>query len=133
VTAPIFVQRLAAYPRQNRWAKSLKELGRLERTFFSLQWIQDLGLRRGVFQALYKGEARNTLARAVSLYRLGRIHERSLQAQLHHAKALNLVVTAITIWNTVYIEKAVEHLRQLRLGNYRASPATFNPFGMGTY
>jgi TnpA family transposase len=95
--------------------------------------IQDLGLRRGVFQALYKGEARNTLARAVSLYRLGRIHERSLQAQLHHAKALNLVVTAITIWNTVYIEKAVEHLRQLRLGNYRASPATFNPFGMGTY
>jgi hypothetical protein len=69
-------------------------------------------LRQGVFQGLYKGEARNTLARAVSLHRLGRIHEHSLQTQTYHAKALNLVVTAIILWNTVYIEKAVEHLKQ---------------------
>jgi TnpA family transposase len=31
VTAPVFVQRLSAYPKQNRWAKALREIGRLER------------------------------------------------------------------------------------------------------
>jgi TnpA family transposase len=111
VTPPVFLQRLAQYPRQNRWAKTLKELGRLERTFFSLHWIQDKLLRQRVHQALYKGEARNTLSRAVCIHRLGRIHDRSLRDQQYRASALNLVVSAITVWNTIYIEKAVDYLR----------------------
>jgi TnpA family transposase len=111
VTPPVFLQRLAQYPRQNRWAKTLQEIGRLERTLFSLFWIQDKSLRQGVHQALFKGEARNALARAVCIHRLGRIHDHSLQDQQYRASALNLVVSAITIWNTIYIEKAVEHLR----------------------
>ena len=112
VTPPVFLQRLAQYPRQNRWAKTLKEIGRLERTFFALHWIQDKVMRQQVHQALYKGEARNALSRAVCIHRLGRIHDRSLQDQHYRASALNLVVSAITVWNTIYIEKAVEHLRQ---------------------
>ncbi|MEM6281998.1 MAG: Tn3 family transposase [Chloroflexota bacterium] len=111
VTPPVFLQRLAHYPRQNRWAKTLKEIGRLERTFFALHWIQDKLMRQQVHQALYKGEARNALSRAVCIHRLGRIHDRSLQDQHYRASALNLVVSAIAIWNTIYIEKAVEHLR----------------------
>jgi hypothetical protein len=39
---------------------------------------------------------------------------RSLQDQHYRASALNLVVSAITVWNTIYIEKAVEHLRHQR-------------------
>ena len=112
VTPPVFLQRLAQYPRQNRWARSLKEIGRLERTLFSLHWIQDKLLRQQVHKALLKGEARNTLSRAVCIYRLGRIHDRSLQDQQYRASALNLVVSAITLWNTIYIEKAVAHLRK---------------------
>lgn len=111
VTPPVFLQRLAQYPRQNRWAKTLKEIGRLERTFFSLHWIQDKLLRQQIHQALYKGEARNALSRAVCIHRLGRIHDRSLRDQQYRASALNLVVSAITVWNTIYIEKAVEYLR----------------------
>ncbi|MDQ7027706.1 MAG: Tn3 family transposase [Anaerolineae bacterium] len=111
VTPPVFLQRLAQYPRQNRWAKTLKEIGRLEQTFFSLYWIQDKLLRQQVHQALFKGKTRNALSWAVCIYRLGRIHDRSLQDQQYRASALNLVVSAITLWNTIYIEKAVEHLR----------------------
>lgn len=111
VTPPVFVQKLAHYPRQNRWARSLLEIGRLERTLFSLQWIQDLALRQRVNASLYKGEARNSLARAVCLHRLGRIRDRSYDEQRYRASALNLVVTAIIIWNTIYIEQAVAHLR----------------------
>lgn len=111
VTPPVFLQRLGQYPRQNRWAKTLKEIGRIERTLFSLYWIQDKVLRQRVHQELYKGEARNALSRAVCIHRLGRIHDRSLQDQQYRASALNLVVSAITVWNTIYIEKAVQHLR----------------------
>jgi len=111
VTTPIFVQRLAAYPRQNQWAKALSQVGRLERTLFALRWIQDEALRKQVNTALYKGEARNALARAVCLHRLGWIRDRDYDSQRYRASALNLVVSALIIWNTVYIEQAVNHLR----------------------
>ena len=41
VTASVILRKLAAYPRQNSLALALRELGKLERTFFTLQWLQD--------------------------------------------------------------------------------------------
>ena len=46
VTASVILRKLAAYPRQNSLALALRELGKLERTFFTLQWLQDPELRR---------------------------------------------------------------------------------------
>jgi hypothetical protein len=46
VTASVILRKLAAYPRQNALALALRELGKLERTFFTLQWLQDPELRR---------------------------------------------------------------------------------------
>jgi hypothetical protein len=46
VTASVILRKLAAYPRQNGLALALRELGKLERTFFTLQWLQDPELRR---------------------------------------------------------------------------------------
>ena len=40
VTASAILRKLAAYPRQNSLALALPELGKLERTFFTLQWLQ---------------------------------------------------------------------------------------------
>jgi hypothetical protein len=40
---------------------------------FTLNWLQDPALRRRVSAGLNKGEARNSLARAVFFYRLGEI------------------------------------------------------------
>jgi TnpA family transposase len=37
VTASVILRKLAAYPRQNGLALALRELGKLERTFFTLQ------------------------------------------------------------------------------------------------
>ena len=47
VTASLIMRQLAAHPRQNGVAAALRELGRLERTLFTLDWISDPGLRRG--------------------------------------------------------------------------------------
>lgn len=59
------LRKLSAYPRQNSLAVGLRELGRIERTLFTLKWLQDPALRRRVSAGLNKGEARNSLARAV--------------------------------------------------------------------
>lgn len=46
-----------AYPRQNDLAVALRELGRIERTLFILDWLQSVELRRRVHAGLNKGEA----------------------------------------------------------------------------
>jgi TnpA family transposase len=102
VTASLILRKLAAYPRQNSLAMGLREYGRLERTLFTLKWLRDPGLRRRVTGGLNKGEARNALARTVFFHRLGEIRDRSYENQRYRASGLNLVIAAITLWNTVY-------------------------------
>ncbi len=79
VAPSAILRRLAACPRQNALAKSLKEIGRLERTLFMLDWISDPALRRRTNAGLNKGEARNALARAVFFHRLGEIRDRTFE------------------------------------------------------
>ncbi|AFZ56750.1 Tn3 family transposase [Anabaena cylindrica] len=112
VTASLMLRKLASYPRQNRLALALRELGRIERTLFTLEWLQSPELRRRATAGLNKGEAKHTLKRAVFFNRLGEVRDRSYEDQFYRASGLNLVVAAIVVWNTVYIEKAVEHLKQ---------------------
>ena len=52
------------------------------------------------------------LARAVFFNRLGELRDRTYENQRHRASGLNLVVAAIVLWNTIYIERAVESLRE---------------------
>ncbi len=71
-TASLMLRKLGSYPRQNGLAVALRELGRIERTLFILDWLQSVELRRRVHAGLNKGEARNSLARAVFFNRLGK-------------------------------------------------------------
>ena len=112
VSASLMLRKLGAYPRQNALAVALRELGKMERTLFLLQYIQDLDLRRRIHTGLNKGEARNALARAVFFNRLGELRDRTHETQKGRASGLNLVVAAIILWNTVYLEKAVAELRR---------------------
>ena len=61
---------------------------------------------------LNKGEARNALARAVFFNRLGEMRDRSFEHQRYRASGLNLLVAAIVLWNTVYLERAIHALRE---------------------
>lgn len=111
VTASLMLRKLGGYPRQNGLAVALRELGRIERTLFILDWLQSVELRRRVHAGLNKGEARNALARAVFFGRLGEVRDRSFEGQRYRASGLNLVTAAIVLWNTVYLERAVAALR----------------------
>ena len=112
VTASLIVKKIGSYPRQNGLAVALRELGKIERTLFMLDWYMSPELRRRVTAGLNKGEARNALARAVYFNRFGEVRERSFENQRYKASGLNLVTAAIVLWNTVYIEKAVQHLKE---------------------
>ena len=111
VAASVILRQLGAYPRQNGLALALRELGRLERTLFTLDWLEDPAFRRQAGHELNKGEARNSLARAVFIHRLGEIRDRTYENQQHRASGLNLVVAAIILWNTRYLERAVAALQ----------------------
>jgi len=111
VTASVMLRKLAAYQRQNGLAHALRELGKVERTLFTLDWMQDPELRRRSHVGLNKGEQQNALRRAVFFNRLGEIRDRSYENQRYRASGLNLVVAAIVLWNTVYLQRAIDYLR----------------------
>lgn len=113
VTASLILKKLAAYPRQNGLARALRELGRLERTLFTLRWLENPELRKKTNLELNKGEAKNALSRAVFFNRLGEIRDRSYENQRYRASGLNLIVASIILWNTVYLARAVEELQAL--------------------
>jgi len=111
VTASLMLRKLGSYPRQNGLAVALREVGRIERTLFTLDWLQNVDLRRRVHAGLNKGEARNALARAVFFNRLGEMRDRSFENQRYRASGLNLVTAAIVLWNTVYLDRAIQAIK----------------------
>lgn len=106
-TASAMLRRLSAYPRQNGLARALREVGRIERSIFMLDWLCDLDLRRRTQAGLNKGEARNALARALFFNQLGELRDRRFENQTYRASGLNLLVAAIILWNTRYLEQAM--------------------------
>jgi TnpA family transposase len=83
VTASLRLRKLGAYPRQNALALALREIGKLERSLFLLEYIQNIELRKRIRAGLNKGEARNALARAVFFNRLGELRDRTYENQQH--------------------------------------------------
>lgn len=116
VSASLMLRKLGTYPRQNGLARALRELGRLQRTRFILDWLQIRDLRRRTTAGLNKGEARNALARAVFFNRLGEIRDRSFEQQRYRTSGLNLVTAAIVLWNTVYLDRAIQALQNSDAG-----------------
>jgi TnpA family transposase len=86
-------------------AVALREIGRIERTLFTLDWLKNIDLRRRANAGLNKGEAHNALARAIFFYRLGEMRDRSFESQVYRASGLNLLIAAIILWNTRYLEQ----------------------------
>jgi TnpA family transposase len=113
VAPSIILKKLASFPRQNQLDLALSELGRLERTLFMLDWLESAELRRRCHAGLNKGESRHALAQAVFLHKQGRLVDRTFENQTYRASGLNLVTAAIVYWNTLYLGRAVDHLRSV--------------------
>ena len=110
VLPSVILRKLAAAGPGNTLSRALRALGRIERTLFTLQWLSDPGLRRRSHAGLNKGEASNSLRRAVFFHRQGEIRDRTFENQSFRASGLSLITAAIVHWNTVYLDRAVQHL-----------------------
>src|SRR3546814_11784755 len=70
-------------------------------------WLQDINLRMRTQAGPNKGETRNALARALFFNQLGELRDRRFENQSYRASGLNLLVAAIILWNTRYLEQAL--------------------------
>jgi TnpA family transposase len=111
VLPSIIVRKLAAAGPGNALSRALRALGRIERTLFTLQWLSDPALRQRSHAGLNKGEASNSLRRAIFFHRQGEIRDRTFENQTFRASGLSLITAAIVHWNTVYLDRAVRQLR----------------------
>lgn len=53
------------------------------------------------------------MKRAVFFHEQGDIRDRSFESQAFRASGLNLVVSAIVHWNTVYLDRAATQLKRV--------------------
>jgi TnpA family transposase len=51
----------------------------------------------------------NGLARATFFGKQGELRERTIQHQLQRVSALNIIINAMSIWNTLHLTEAVEY------------------------
>ena len=111
VLPSVILRKLAAAGPGNALSRALRALGRIERTLFTLQWLSDPALRQRSHAGLNKGEASNSLRRAVFFHRQGEIRDRTFENQSFRAAGLSLITAAIVHWNTVYLDRAIQQLR----------------------
>jgi TnpA family transposase len=106
------LRKLSTHHPESRLYKALREVGRIDKTLFLLNYISDLALRRRVLVGLNKGESYQALARSLVIALGGVLKSRSIEGQVNQITCLRLLATAIIVWNAVYMEKAAEALRQ---------------------
>ena len=129
VAPSVILRKFSAYRRQNKLDLALRKLGCIERTLFTLEWLEQPELRRACQAGLNKGEARHALADAIYTDRQGRFTDRSLENQQYRASGLNLLIAAIAYWNTLYLGRAADHLRYSGVEIHEALLAHVSPLG----
>jgi len=92
-------------------AKAIAEVGRIAKTVYLLNYIDDASYRRRILIQLNHGEQRHRLARAVFYGRKGELRQKYQEGQEDQLGALGLVVNMIVLWNTLYMNKTVEYLK----------------------
>lgn len=100
------LKKLASYPRQHELAVALREIGRIERTLFIIDWLLDADMQRRAQIGLNKGEAHHALKNALRIGRQGEIRDRTTEGQHYRMAGLNLLAAIIIYWNTKHLGQA---------------------------
>jgi TnpA family transposase len=110
ISASELVRSLLRSERPSTLARALEELGRINKTLYLLPYIDDETYRRRILVQLNRQEGRHGLAREVFHGRRGEVRQRYREGQEDQLGALALVVNVIVLWNTLYMEAAINHL-----------------------
>jgi TnpA family transposase len=102
-----YLRRLASFPKRNALAQAWREIGRIERTIFVLDWLLDEALQRRVQIGLNKGEAHHALKDAIHFHRKGELRDRSREDQELRIAAMNFLAAVIIFYNTRRLDAIV--------------------------
>jgi TnpA family transposase len=91
-------------------ARAIAQVGRAAKTIHLLDYCNDETLRRRILAQLNRGETRHALAREVFHGRRGELRQPYRQGQEEQLTALGLVVNCIALYNTIYTQRALDHL-----------------------
>jgi TnpA family transposase len=111
VSASELFRSLLRSKRPSTLARALGALGRIPKTLYLLAYIDDENYRRRILTQLNRGEARHSVARAVFHGQRGELRQRYREGQEDQLGAPGLVVNVIVLWNTLYMDAALQQLR----------------------
>ncbi len=129
VLAAGLIRTLQTKDRPTRLARALEELGRLVKTLYLLRYIDDEAYRRRILVQLNRGEGRHQLARTVFHGKRGELRQRYHEGQEDQLGALGLVVNVIVLWNTIYMDAALDQLRAKGFGVRDEDVGRLSPLG----
>ncbi len=91
--------------------RAVGEVGRIAKTGHLLACIDDPAYRRRMLVQLNRGEARHGLARDTFFWHKGEVRQKYREGQEEQLGALGFVVNTTVLWNTLYMDLALDTLR----------------------
>jgi TnpA family transposase len=92
-------------------ARAIGEVGRIAKSLYLLCYIDDENYRRKILTQLNRGEGRHAVARVIFHGQRGELRQRYREGQEDQLGALGLILNAVILWNTIYMQDALEALR----------------------
>lgn len=106
------LKRLATYSRKNKLYYAYRELGRVIRTKFILEFLSDVDLRRTIQRATNKSEAFNKFAQFLFFGGSSIISQTTREEQRKAIKYNHLVANLVIFHNLVNMTNAIQQLRK---------------------
>ena len=88
--------------------KAIAEVGRIAKTLYLLRYISDEAYRRRIHTQLNRGESRGRIARKIYHGNKGELRQKYREGMENQLGALGLVVNAVALWNTRYLQAALD-------------------------
>ena len=108
ITASTILRKLSTYSRKNRLYQAFRELGRVIRTGYLMQYMKDEELRSTIQAATNKSESFNRFAKWLFFGGEGIISENSRDEQRKAIKYNHLVANCLIFYNVFYISRILQ-------------------------
>ncbi len=131
VSASEFMRTLQGSSRPSALARAITEVGRVAKTAYLLAYLHDEAYRRRILTQLNRGEGRHSLARAIFHGQRGELRQRYREGQEDQLGALGLVVNAVVLWNTRYMQRVLDRLDEHGAEVRPEDVARLSPLGFG--
>ncbi|WP_261628347.1 Tn3 family transposase, partial [Escherichia coli] len=112
IHAPDLIRSLLKSSRPSGLAQAIMEAGRVNKTLYLLNYIDDEDYRRRILTQLNRGEGRHAVARAICYGQRGESRKRYREGQEDQLGALGLVTKAVVLWNTLYMQEVLSWMRR---------------------